>query len=179
MRIIGGRYKGKKFNPPKNFKSRPTTDFAKEALFSILHNSFNIENVDVLDLFSGTGSISFEFCSRGCNCLIAVEKVTPYTVYTQKIFDQLGFDQAKVFNKDVFKYLESCNQKFDIIFADPPFDFPDYERIYHLVMEKQLLSDTSFLIIEHSENNDFSHLPHFTKLKKYGKVHFSFFDPME
>lgn len=178
MRIIGGKYKGKKFNPPKSFKSRPTTDFAKEALFTILQNNFNFENVDVLDLFSGTGSISYEFCSRGCRNLMAIEKVTSYTKYIQSMFDDLEFDQAEIRNADVFKFLNSCSNKFDIIFADPPFDMPDYDRVYHLVLENQLLSDTSFLIIEHSENQDFSKFEHFLMLKKYGKVHFSFFDPM-
>ncbi len=181
MRIIGGKYKGKRFNPPSNFKARPTTDFAKEALFNILANNYNFENIDVLDLFSGTGSISYEFCSHGCKSLIAVEKTKTSAYYIKRKLEELGFSQAKIIHADVFKYLRNCTFKFDVVFADPPFDFSETEfmEIYNLVFENNILSDTSFLIIEHSANIDFSTLKHFVEKKTYGKVNFSFFDPLQ
>lgn len=179
MRISSGIYRGKSFYPPKNIKARPTTSFAKEGLFNIILNNFNIENIDVLDLFSGTGSISYEFCSRKCNSLIAVEIASASAKYINKVFTELNFVQAKVYNTDVFKFLNKCDKKFDLIFADPPFDMPNPEEIYHSVFENNLLSDTSFLIIEHDKSHDFSNLKHFVMTKKYGKVHFSFFDPMQ
>ncbi len=177
MRIIGGKYKGKSLNPPTNLKARPTTSYAKEGLFNVLIHNFNIENTDVLDLFSGTGSISFEFCSRDCNSLIAVEIMKQNSKFIEKKINELNFLQAKVYNTDVFSFLKRCRQKFDIIFADPPFDMPDPEKIYHAVFENKLLSSTSFLIIEHDSNHDFSGFKHFLMEKKYGKVRFSFFDP--
>ncbi|MDR2011018.1 MAG: 16S rRNA (guanine(966)-N(2))-methyltransferase RsmD [Bacteroidales bacterium] len=176
MRIIGGKYKGKIITPPSNFKARPTTDFAKEALFNILQNHFNFENVDVLDLFSGTGSVSYEFASRNCKSVIAVDSNYNHVKYIEKQFETMGFSQAKIYKSDVFRFLNSCNKKFDIIFADPPYDLENIEEIYDLVFKNKLLSDTSLLIIEHSEKNDFSQYPHFMMLKKYGSVHFSFFD---
>lgn len=177
MRIIGGKYRGKVFSPPSNFKARPTTDFAKEALFNILQNNFNFENLDVLDLFSGTGSISYEFASRGCKSLIAVESNYNHVKYIEKQFEALGFSQVKVYKSDVFRFLNTCNKKFDIIFADPPYDMDNIEEIYNSVFRNELLTGSSWLIIEHSDSNDFSEFPHFYMLKKYGSVHFSFFDP--
>lgn len=179
MRIIGGKYKGKIFNPPTNFKARPTTDFAKEGLFNVLQNNFHFENIDVLDLFSGTGSISYEFCSRNCKSLISVEKQKSNYIYINKKIQELGFAQATAIQSDVFKYLSRCRKQFDLIFADPPYDMPDINKIYELVFLNNLLTDTSFLVIEHSESNDFSNYKHFVMRKKYGKVCFSFFDPIK
>ncbi len=176
MRIIGGKYRGRRINPPANFKARPTTDFAKEALFSVLHNTFNIENLDVLDLFSGTGSISYEFCSRNVKSLVAVESNFQNSLFIDKQFKALGFDQATIIKSDVFRYLNTCKLKFDVVFADPPYSHENIEEIYYSVFRNNLLSETSIFVIEHSSQNDFSQFPHFYKLKKYGSVHFSFFD---
>ena len=129
MRIIGGKYRGKMFNPPANFKARPTTDFAKEALFNILNNDFNFENIDVLDLFSGTGSISYEFASRGVKSLVAVESNVKHAAYIEKNFKELGFSQAVIYKSDVFRYLDTCTKKFDVIFADPPYALDNIEEI--------------------------------------------------
>lgn len=178
MRIIGGKYKGKSFNPPANINARPTTGYAKEGLFNVLIHNFNLENTDVLDLFSGTGSISYEFCSRNCKSLVAVEIIKRNALFIEKKFNELKFTQAKVYNSDVFSFLKKCTQKFDIIFADPPFDMPEPGKIYDAVFENNLLSDTSFLIIEHDSNHNFSEYKHFLMQKKYGKVHLSFFDPI-
>jgi 16S rRNA (guanine(966)-N(2))-methyltransferase RsmD len=177
MRIIGGKYRGKHIIPPSNFKARPTTDFGKEALFNILNNYFNFENIDVLDLFSGTGSISYEFGSRNAKSIVAVESNFQNASYIEKQFEKLEFPNAKVYKSDVFRYLNSCKQKFDVIFADPPYDLENIEEIYHSVFNNKLLSDSSLLIIEHSERNNFSDYPYYTMTKKYGSVHFSFFDP--
>ncbi len=177
MRIIGGRYRGKSINPPTNFRARPTTDFAKEALFNIIYNSFNFENIDVLDLFSGTGSISYEFCSRGVKSLVAVESNFQNAGFIEKQFNNMGFEQAKIVKSDVFRYINTCKNKYDIVFADPPYKLDKIENIYHSVFNANILSDTSFLIIEHSHINDFSDFEHFLMEKKYGNVHFSFFDP--
>lgn len=177
MRIIGGKYRGKMFFPPSNFEARPTTDFAKEALFNMLNNDFNFENIDVLDLFSGTGSISYEFGSRGTKNIVAVEANPKHAAFIEKNFEQLKFENATIYKTDVFKFLNNCKQKFDVIFADPPYKLDNIEDIYHLVFKNNLLSDTSYLIIEHSDKNDFSAYPHFVQMKQYGSVHFSFFDP--
>jgi 16S rRNA (guanine966-N2)-methyltransferase len=177
MRIIGGNFKGKKIHPPKIFKSRPTTDFAKEALFNILQNDFNIPNIDVLDLFAGTGSISYEFCSRNCKSLIALDIIKSNTIFIENKCKELNFLQAKVINIDAFKFMKTCVNKFDVIFADPPFEMENIEDIYSYVFNNNLLSNTSYLIIEHGSNIDFSDKKHFYMKKKYGKVNFSFFDP--
>lgn len=176
MRIIGGKYRGKLFNPPTNFKARPTTDFAKEALFNVLNNMYNFENINVLDLFSGTGSISYEFISRGVKSLVAVESNVQHIKFIEKQFGNLNHENAILIKSDVFRYLNSCNRKFDLIFADPPYDLLNIEDIYHSVFSRNLLSTASLLVIEHSDKKDFSHFPYFSLTKKYGSVHFSFFE---
>lgn len=176
MRIIGGKYKGKKFEPPKNFDARPTTDFAKEALFNVLNNIYNFENLEVLDLFSGTGSISYEFLSRGTKIITAVENKPKHVAYIIKQFELLHAEQVNVIKIDAFKYLNNCKRKFDIIFADPPYNEKNIIDIYNFIYEKTLLKEDSLLIIEHSEIYDFSKLSKFKEMRKYGSVHFSFFE---
>ncbi|MDR2835854.1 MAG: 16S rRNA (guanine(966)-N(2))-methyltransferase RsmD [Bacteroidales bacterium] len=176
MRIIGGKYRGKNICPPANFKARPTTDFAKEAIFTMLHNTFNIENLNVLDLFSGTGNISYEFCSRNCKSLIAIEKNPIHAKFIKSQIDNLEFLQARIIQTDVFIYLQKCQEKFDIIFADPPYTLDNIEEIYELVIKNNLLTPDSWLIIEHSESTKLSHLPFFKVLKKYGSVNLSIFE---
>ncbi|MCF0206786.1 MAG: 16S rRNA (guanine(966)-N(2))-methyltransferase RsmD [Bacteroidales bacterium] len=177
MRIIGGKYRGRIFTPPSTFKARPTTDFAKEALFNILSNDFNFENIDVLDLFSGTGSISYEFASRGTKSIVAVESNVKHAAYIEKNFKELGFNQAIIYKSDVFRFLDTCKRQFDVVFADPPYALENIEEIYHSVFRNNILSPTSYLIIEHGESTNFSNFPHFVTMKKYGSVHFSIFDP--
>ncbi len=176
MRIIGGKYRGKVFNPPTNFAARPTTDFAKEALFNVLNNIYNFENLVVLDLFSGTGSISYEFLSRGSKVVTAVENNQKHVNYILKQFEILKADQANVIKIDAFKYLANCKRQFDIIFADPPYEDKNIIEIYNLVYEKSLLKEDSLLIIEHSGIYDFSQLSKFKEMRHYGSVHFSFFE---
>ncbi|HOZ30361.1 MAG TPA: 16S rRNA (guanine(966)-N(2))-methyltransferase RsmD [Bacteroidales bacterium] len=179
MRIIGGKFRGKQFTPPSNFNARPTTDFAKEALFNILNNMYNFENLDVLDLFSGTGSISYEFLSRGVKSLTAVESNFNHVNYIEKQLASMKDENAVVIKSDVFRYLNTCKKKFDIIFADPPYDLNNIEEIYHSVFKNNLLSNASLLVIEHSDKNDFSGFEYFSMVKKYGSVHFSFFETEE
>jgi 16S rRNA (guanine(966)-N(2))-methyltransferase RsmD len=178
MRIIGGKYRGKIISPPSNFRSRPTTDFAKEALFNVIGNYFNFENISVLDLFSGTGSISYEFASRGTKNIVAVEKNFIHTKFIQTTIEKLGFNNnIRLIKSNVFRYLKSTKQKFDLIFADPPYDLENIPEIYDLIFKKELLSDKSLLIIEHPAEIDFSLYKHFLMKKTYGSVNFSFFDP--
>lgn len=176
MRIIGGKFRGKVFTPPTNFSARPTTDFAKEALFNIFNNMYNFENITVLDLFSGTGSISYEFISRGVKSLVAVESNVHHVRFIEKQFMGFCHPSSRVIKSDAFRYLNSCKEKFDIVFADPPYNLDNIEEIYHTVLRNDILSDSSLLVIEHSNNNDFKDFPHFSMLKKYGSVHFSFFE---
>lgn len=176
MRIIGGKYRGKVLKVPYTFKARPTTDFAKEGLFNILNNTFNFENIDVLDLFAGTGGVSYEFLSRDAKSLVAVESNFTHCNFIGRQFEEMGFEQAKIIKSDVFRYLKTCKKKFDVIFADPPYDLLNIHEIYDEVMKQELLSDTSLLIIEHSNKTNFSKHKYFVEMKKYGSVHFSIFD---
>ena len=175
MRIISGIYKKKIISPPKNFKLRPTTDIAKEALFNIISNNFDIEKISVLDLFSGTGSISYEFASRGCNNIISIEKNFKHASFIKNTSKQLNFTQIRTIKADVFTYLNSCKSSFDIIFADPPYDLKKINEIPEYVFSNNLLNNNSWLIIEHSKQTNFSEQPYFKEVRNYSKVHFSIF----
>ncbi|MCK0131250.1 RsmD family RNA methyltransferase [Flavobacteriaceae bacterium F08102] len=176
MRIISGRFKGRRITAPKKLPARPTTDFAKEALFNILNNHYHFSQIRVLDLFAGIGSISFEFASRGCHDLTAVEQHFLSAKFIQKIANELEFPM-QIITTDVFHYLPKCRKTFDVIFADPPYDF-DVEKITQLttpVFSQHLLNKDGYLIIEHSKHMDLSQLEHFCYTKKYGNSVFSFF----
>ena len=177
MRIISGKFKRKAIFPPKNFKARPTTDVAKESLFNIIENDYNIDSIKVLDLFGGTGSISYEFASRGCNDITCVELNYKHYSFISKTTFELGINkEIQVTKANVFRYLEKCPHQFDFIFADPPYDLKGIETIPELVFSNNLLLPNGTLIVEHSENTNLSHLPFFTRTKKYGSVNFSFFE---
>jgi 16S rRNA (guanine(966)-N(2))-methyltransferase RsmD len=175
MRIVSGDFKGRIFNPPKNFKARPTTDIAKEGLFNILSNNFDFDEISVLDLFSGTGSISFEFASRGCKSIHLVEMASSHLEFIYKVKKDLGFNQITTIRHDVFKFLKICKIQFDVIFADPPYELSGVDLIPQLVFERKLLKDNGWLIVEHSKKIDLSILPYYTETRNYGNVHFSFF----
>ena len=175
MRIVGGSHKGRVIRPAKFFKHRPTTDVAKEAMFNILHNSFDFNNIDVLDLFSGTGSISFEFASRGCEKIVSVEKNYKYTEFIKKLADEFGFSSHKVIKSDVFKFIERSINSFDIIFADPPYDLPNLIEIPDYIFKKQILNKDGILIVEHSDKINFSRHHNFVNTRNYSRVNFSFF----
>lgn len=176
MRVISGKYKGKRFYPPKKFPSRPTTDMAKEALFSILESKVYFENLDILDLFSGTGNISLEFLSRGVGQTISVDSHFVSWKFQQKTAASLNESSWHVIKQDAFVYLENTIKKFDIIFADPPYEFADLEKIPAMVFEKKVLVDDGLLIIEHSSRTSMEGLPHFKQSRDYGGVSFSFFE---
>lgn len=176
MRIVGGIYKGRIFRPNKSFKSRPTTDIAKEGLFNILNNRYNFSNKKVLDLFSGTGSIGFEFVSRGCAEATLVELDFVHYRFIQSVLETLKIENAKIYRADVFKFLKKNKGKFDMIFADPPFDLKNFSEVPYAVFNAAILNENGLFIIEHPKEYDFSKHPYFKEIRKYGKVNFSFFE---
>jgi 16S rRNA (guanine966-N2)-methyltransferase len=176
MRIVGGKYKGRVFRPNKKFTSRPTTDLAKEGLFNILENRYDFSEKAVLDLFSGTGSIAYEFLSRGCKKALLIEKNFNHVRFIQEVLKVLRADNACIVKTDVFKYLHHSPEKFDIVFADPPFDFPYLAEIPEAVFSSGVLNENGLFILEHPKEHSFSNHPNFSELRKYGKVNFSFFE---
>ncbi len=179
MRIVSGRYKGRRLDLPKNFKARPTTDFAKENLFNILSNSIDWEDVKALDLFGGTGSISFELVSRGCPQVTCVEKYPPNYSFIEKTKGLLDAKELRIFKMDVFKFLEISKDQFDFIFADPPYDLPFLKEVPKLIIEKNLLKPGGIFIMEHSKSDDFSSSPFYKEKRVYGSVNFSIFEKEE
>lgn len=180
MRIISGKYKGKRLTAPKKLPVRPTTDMAKEALFNILNNRFYFDELKVLDLFSGTGNISFEFASRGTEQITAVDSFQGCVRYISNTANELDFSINTV-KSDVYKFLEGTSEPFDLIFADPPYDFDteQFLKIADLVFAKNLLLPDGVLIIEHSDQTDLSEHPKFSEQRKYGGSIFSFFEEKE
>lgn len=175
MRIIRGTHRGRKITAPANLPVRPTTDLAKESLFNILDNHIYFEDLRVLDLFAGTGSISYEFASRGSQKVIAVD-IHPLCIkFISETAARLGFNQVKAIRSSSIGFLNNCSEKFDLIFADPPYDLEGIEEVIKLVFQKQLISDEGWLIIEHGPEKDFSTMPNFMQHRNYGKVNFSFF----
>lgn len=175
MRIICGSYKGKQIVRDNKLTLRPTTDFAKEGLFNILSNRYDLSSFDVLDLFSGTGSISYEFASRGCPNVHSIEMDPRHAAFIRTNVEKLGFRQIRVVRDDVFHFLTICKAQFDIIFADPPYDMPYIEEIPGLIFRQNILKPDGILIIEHSRRIDFTRHEHFFDHRNYGNVHFSFF----
>ena len=178
MRIIGGKYKGRKIVPPANLKARPTTDFAKEGLFNILSNKIDFEGITVLDLFSGTGGISYEFVSRGVTQAHLVEKNYNNFSAIKKIVKDLELPNIKLIHIDVASYLKTCNVKYDLIFADPPFNLSWIDELPDLIFNAEILRDGGLFILEHPKNKKFSNRPFFLDTRSYGEVYFSFFQTL-
>lgn len=176
MRIVSGIHKGKRLTAPKKLPVRPTTDFAKEALFNILNNHYHFSELVVLDLFSGTGNISYEFGSRGAEAITAVDAHLECIRYINKTSEELDLPITTV-KSDVLKFLSSTNITADIIFADPPYDFEEesLQKIVELSFERNLLKEDGVVIIEHSKKIDLSNVAHFSESRKYGNSVFSFF----
>jgi 16S rRNA (guanine(966)-N(2))-methyltransferase RsmD len=175
MRIIGGKLKGLKLNPPANLPVRPTTDKAKEALFNILQNQVELEGIKVLDLFTGTGNMGFEFASRYAESVLCVDRSFHCVKYVADTAKQHQLDNIKTFKADVFKYLEQETGQYDIIFADPPYDISRIPEIATIVFDRNLLVPDGLLIVEHQSMQNLSNHPAFTEQRRYGHSSFSFF----
>ena len=176
MRIISGIYGRRRFDVPSSFSARPTTDFAKENLFNVVNNLLDLEDTDALDLFAGTGSISFELLSRGCRLVTSVEKNNAHASFIAKVAKELKTDALNLIRGDVFRYLHSAPvEGFDFIFADPPYALKELPDVPRIVMERKLLREGGLFIMEHPKNYDFSDLPGFLQHRVYGSVNFSFF----
>jgi len=175
VRIISGELGGRRLQAPSNLPVRPTTDRAKEGLFNVLSNCFSFEDVFVLDLFSGTGNISYEFASRGSKNIISVDRNSKCTGFIKKTIKELKIECIQVVNNDVIRYLNEELPVFDLIFADPPYNMEDKKRIVELVFSNGLLSEEGWFVLEHSKNEDFSKLDNYWACKKYGEVNFSIF----
>jgi len=175
LRIIGGKYKGRKITPPSSFKARPTTDFARESLFNILNNRIDFEEVSVLDLFSGTGSISYEFASRGAKEVHLVEMDMKHISGIRRIIKDMEIDNIRTIHIDVRAYLKTCSVKYDIVFADPPYELSWLRDIPDLVMGSGIIKDDGFFILEHPRDMSFSNHNMLFEHRNYGGVNFSFF----
>lgn len=176
MRIVGGEFGGRRFNPPARIPARPTTEVAKEGLFNMLNNSMDIDGIKTLDIFGGTGSISYELASRGAADLTLVER-DPITIdFIKKTAQELKItDRLQIIKGDVFKYMKQCTEQYNFIFAGPPYALTNIDEIPLLVFEKQLLLPGGIFILEHTPRNDYQQHPHFTRIKNYGTTVFTFF----
>jgi 16S rRNA (guanine966-N2)-methyltransferase len=178
LRIIGGKFKGRRINPPSDFKARPTTDFAREGLFNILNNRLDFEDLEVLDLFSGTGSMSYEFASRGASSVHLVEKDTRHIHGIKKILKELNLENVKPIHIDVRAYLKTCSVKYDIVFADPPYELSWLKELPDLVTQADVIKEDGFFILEHPRDISFAGHKLFFEHRNYGGVNFSFFKPL-
>jgi len=176
MRIVGGTFGGRRFNPPARIPARPTTEVAKEGLFNMLSNVIDFEGLKTLDLFGGTGSISYELASHGAADLTLIER-DPITIdFIKKISRELGIDdRLHIIRSDVFKYMKQCTEQYNFIFAGPPYALLNIDEIPLLVFEKKLLVPGGILVHEHTARNDYQKHPNFTRMKNYGSTIFSFF----
>jgi len=177
LRIIGGKYKGRRIVPPGNLKARPTTDFAREGLFNILNNRVDFETINVLDLFSGTGSISYEFASRGAVSVHLVEKDPRHISGIKRIIKDLDIENIRTIHIDVRAYLKTCSVKYDIVFADPPYDLKWLKELPDLVTQAGVIYEDGFFILEHPKGLSFTGHKLFFEHRNYGGVNFSFFKP--
>ncbi|MCC6251976.1 MAG: RsmD family RNA methyltransferase [Bacteroidia bacterium] len=175
MRIIGGLHSGRIIQAPANLPVRPTTDFAKTGLFNILQHRYRFEDLQVLDIFCGTGNISYEFASRGAASVISVDKEFKCSDFVKKQTALLKFSQVKVLNVDVFQFLKRLNGQFDIVFADPPFDNKRDFELIDLIFESNALKEDGVFILEHESSRNYAQHCNIKESRNYGKVAFSFF----
>lgn len=175
MRIIRGKYGRRRFDVPRNITARPTTDFARENIFNVIENLIDLDGAAALDLFAGTGAVSFEFASRGCRLVTSVEKAATQYRFIDQVKQQLQAEEVQPVRGDVFKFIETCRLQYDIIFADPPYDLPRLPEVPQLVLSSAMIKPGTIFIMEHSRNNDFSGLPYFEQHRAYGSVNFSIF----
>lgn len=175
MRVITGKYKGRHFDIPRTFKARPTTDFAKENIFNVLNGYIDFEDCRALDLFAGTGSISIELLSREAQYVVGLELDRDHCAFIRQCIDKLGADNYSLIRGDVFRYLKSCRETFDLIFADPPYALKNLEEIPQIVLDKGILSEDGVFVLEHGKHNHFEEHPCFLERRAYGSVNFSLF----
>ncbi len=176
MRIISGKHKGRVIHPPKNLPVRPTTDFAKESIFNILNNYFEFEGLKILDLFCGTGNITYEFASRGCGDITCVDSNFHCCEFTKRTSTDFKMEAVKVIKSDAFAFLKRATVPYHIIFCDPPYEMENFELLPELVFANKLLKDGGWLIVEHGPYTVLSKLPNFKEHRSYGNVNFSIFE---
>lgn len=175
MRIIRGKYGRRRFDVPHNITARPTTDFARENIFNVIENIIDLDGVDALDLFAGTGAVSYELLSRGCASVTAVEKASTQYNFIVKVKGLLGDENLKIVRGDVFRFISTCRHKFDFIFLDPPYDLERFGELPELIFKSAILKENTVIVLEHSAKYDFSTLPHFYEHRAYGSVNFTIF----
>ncbi|MGQ7869274.1 16S rRNA (guanine(966)-N(2))-methyltransferase RsmD [Sunxiuqinia sp. sy24] len=176
MRIVGGTHRGRQFSPGKSFKARPTTDMAKESLFNIITNQVDFEEIKVLDLFAGTGSISFEFLSRGCTDITTLELNFQHHQFIRSVIEKLDASkEIRAIKGNAFKFCEQSSDQFDVVFADPPYDHSRFNEIPSLVLQNKLLKEGGLFILEHGKQYNFSEVDKYVETRHYGSVYFSFF----
>lgn len=176
MRIIGGELGGRKLHPPNKMPhTRPTTDLAKEGLFNIIENNLDIAELKTLDLFGGTGSISFELASRGAADQTIVEKDSQMFGFIKRTAMELGLKHLKVIKMDVFKFIDQCTEQFDFIFAGPPYALSEIDELPKLVFEKKLLKPKGWFVLEHTPRNNYKKFPSYKTERNYGTTIFSIF----
>ena len=177
MRVISGLYKHRRFDIPKSFKARPTTDFAKENLFNVLTSNYLDfeEGISALDLFAGTGSISLELLSRGCDKVVSIEKDFQHYRFIRAVMEEIGTDKNFLIRGDAFQYISHCKEQFDLIFADPPYELKGLETLPDLILQNKLLKENGIFVLEHGKSNDFTLHRLFLNHRSYGSVNFSFF----
>ncbi len=177
MRIITGKYGGRRINPPAKMPyTRPTTDIAKEGLFNILQNRIALEDIKTLDLFGGTGSISYELASRGASDLTIVEKDTQMYNFIQEYIKKLQIENAKVLKLDVFQFLQNCSQEFDLIFAGPPYALGTIDELPKIIIDKKLIAEDGYFVLEHTPRNNYQSYEGYSFERNYGTTVFSFFE---
>lgn len=176
MRVVSGELRGRRFSPPESFSARPTTDFAKENLFNVLANIIDFEEIKVLDIFSGTGSITYEMVSRGCTDVTSVELNYNHQKFIAKTISEFGIKkQAHSIKADAFKFVQNTTETYDLIFADPPFDLERASELPDIIISRHLLREGGIFILEHSGAGKYNAHPNFVQTRSYGKVNFTFF----
>ena len=176
MRIIRGKYGRRRFDVPANITARPTTDFARENIFNVLENIVDLEDgPTVLDLFAGTGAVSWEFVSRGASKVVAVEKAPVQCRFIQSVKEKLGDTVLELVRGDVFKFLMMVKEPFDIVFADPPYDLPRFDEVLPAILRSKAVRSGTLIVLEHSGAKDYSQIPGFKEHRVYGSVNFSIF----
>lgn len=175
MRIIRGKYGRRRFDVPKNITARPTTDFARENIFNVLENMVDFDDLTALDLFAGTGAVSFEMLSRGCKHVTAVEMSSTQYNFIREVSRKLNTENLKIVKGDVFKFLSSSADKYDLVFVDPPYNHPRFGEIPEMILQSGILVSGSVFVMEHGRDYDFSKLSGFKRHLTYGSVNFSIF----